>query len=224
MSKFDLTIKELGDVKAEINSFAESEFNDLKVLDKNNLIFILKKIVFLKYLSRQVNSDYRFHALTSDFMYLIRSIKTGEERYYYLNLRSIIEHSLRIVNSIESTNTISNSDIMNSTQTVIEVKKASINMSIIKDEYTRSCLYVHGNENAGMSLATFYQNCMEDEGLIDEISVKLNVLVKMLKELFELILISQNAIIDAAFFRRKTILEYLVGKNSYLVFEKYKVE
>lgn len=73
-----------------------------------------------------------------------------------------------------------------------------------------------------MSLVAFYQQCKEDTGIINEVSVKLNVLVKMLKELLDLILISQNTIIDAAFFGRKTILKYLLGEYSYSVFLKYK--
>lgn len=224
MSKTDLTIKELVDVKGEINDFIKAEFSDVKEIDRNKIIFIIKKIVLLKYLTRQANSDYRFNALISDIMYLIRSIKTGEERYYYFNLRSIIEHSLRIVNNIDSTNTISNNDIMEITKELIASKDASINISLIKDEYNKSCLYVHGNEKARMNLAAYYQNCFEHKGLIEGISQKLNVLIKMLKELFDLMLISQNNIVDAAFFRRKTILKYLLVEGSYSIFEAYKEE
>ena len=221
MQKYDLTIKEIIDVKSEIKEFVSIEFNVLRELDKNNLMFILKKIVFLKYLARQVSWDYRINAITSDIMYLIRSMKTGEERYYYFNLRSIIEHILRIVNDIDSTNTISNSDVMELTQNLITIKKARINMALIKDEYTKSCLYIHGSEKARMDLANFYENCLEDKGMIKEISSKLTILVKLLKELFDLILISQNSNIDAAFFSRKTVLKYLIGDNSYSIFEKY---
>lgn len=222
MSKFDFSIKELIDIKNEISSFLMSEFSDLKEMERNKLNFIMKKIVFLKYVVRQTDSDYRFHALISDIMYLVKSIRNGEERYYYFNVRSIIEQSLRIINNIDSTNTITNAEIIDITKNMIQEYDATINLNIIKSEYTKSCLYVHGNENASMSLAAFYQQCEEDTGIINEVSVKLNVLVKMLKELLDLILISQNTIIDAAFFGRKTILKYLLGEHSYSVFLKYK--
>lgn len=222
MQKFDLTIKEIIDVKSEITKFVSFEFDILRELEKNNLKFILKKLVFMKYLARQVSWDYRVNAISSDIMYLIRSIQTGEERYYYFNLRSIIEHILRIVNDIDSTNTITNSDIMELTQELITLKKADINLALIKDEYTKSCLFIHGSEKAGMDLAVFYQNCLEEKGMIKDVSVKLNVLVKLLNELFNLILISQNSNIDAAFFGRKTVLKYLIGDSSYSIFEKYQ--
>lgn len=157
-------------------------------------------------------------------MYLIRSIKNGEERYYYLNLRSIIEHSLRIVNNIDSIDTVTNNEIIENTKNLIKLKGISVNISLIKTEYTKSCLYVHGNEKAGMNLALYYQSSIECEGSIKEISSKLNILVKLLKELFDLILISQNNIVDTAFFRRKTVLKYLLVASSYSVFEAYKVE
>lgn len=224
MGKFDLTIKENSDVKEEIQRFIDLEFPFLGIKDRNNLIFILKKIVFLKYLIRQESSNYILKALTSDIMYLIGNMKKGEERYYYFNIRSIIEQSLRLVNNLTSTDTISNSSVMDNTDSIVNQYNACINMDIIKDEYIKSCRYVHGNEKVIMDLAVMYQDCIQEKGIIDGISVKLNQLVKLLQSLFDLIIITQNELIDAAFFRRKTILEYLVGTKSFIVFGTYKQE
>lgn len=219
----DLTKKELIDIKNEVNSFIESEFSKLSELEKNHIRFVLKRVVFLKYMLRLFNGNYKYQALTSDIMYLLSSIKKGETRYYYFNLRSIIEQSLRIINNIDSTNTLTNTDIMEKTKGLIDNYKVSINLDIIKDEYTTSCHYVHGNKNASMELAEIYQNCFEDKE-IENLTQKLNVLVKLLKELFELILISQNSLVDAAFHRRKSILKFLVGEKSYAKFEQFKSE
>ncbi|BCC18520.1 TPA: hypothetical protein ACLE2C_003584 [Bacillus paranthracis] len=223
MQAAELTQKELKDIKSEINSFIELEFNTLEELEKNNLRFVLKRVVFLKYLIRQ-SSDFRFEALTSDIIHLISSIKKGESRYYYFNLRSIIEQALRIVNNIDSTNTIPNTSIMEKTKKLVDASQVSINLDVIQDEYNTSCLYVHGNENADMNLAEFYQNCIEHNNQIQHLPRKLKVLVKLLNELFDLILISQNAIVDAAYHRRKSILKFLVGNPSYLQFERFKMD
>ncbi|TYR72702.1 hypothetical protein FZC79_22015 [Rossellomorea vietnamensis] len=223
MGTIDITLPELVDLKEEINSFIELEFNNLDEQEKNHLRFILKRIVFLKYLIRQNGEDYRLNALTSDIMYLISSIKKGETRYYYFNLRSIIEQSLRLINGITSKDTISNASIMEKTQELVSEHSVEINLDIIKDEYNTSCLYVHGNEDAKMELAQFYNNCMENKP-IKGLSQKLNVLVKLIKELFDLILVSQNSIVDAAYHRRKTILKFLVGQQSYQKFEQYKLD
>jgi len=223
MQAADLTLKELIDIKSEINSFIELEFNMLEELEKNNLKFVLKRVVFLKYLIRQ-SGDFRFQALTSDIIYLISSIKKGETRYYYFNLRSIIEQALRIVNNIDSTNTMPNTSIMEKTQELVNANQVIINLDVIKDEYSTACLYVHGSENADMDLAGVYQDCIEHNNQIQNSPQKLKVLVKLLKELFDLILISQNAMVDAAYHRRKSILKFLVGNPSYLQFERFRMD
>ncbi|WP_088052527.1 hypothetical protein [Virgibacillus dakarensis] len=222
MLTVDFTFKELDSIKSEINSFIEVEFNILDELERNNLRFVLKKLVFLKYLVRQSDGDFRYQALISDIMYLISSIKKGETRYYYFNLRSIIEQALRIINNINSTDTITNSDIMEKTKELIEANKLVINLDIIKDEYKTSCLYVHGSENANMNLAEFYDSCINHNNQLENIHQKLTVLIKLLKKLFDLILIIQNPIVDAAFHRRKSILKFLVGDQSYSNFRQFK--
>lgn len=224
MLTVNLTHKELIDIKTEINSFIKHEFDKCNEEEKNNLRFVLKKIVFLKYLIRQSEGDFRFLALTSDIMYLISSIKKGETRYYYFNLRSIIEQALRIINNIDSTDTISNSSVIDKTKELIEVNRVAINLDVIKDEYNTSCLYVHGNENAKMQLAEFFQNCFESNNQIENLTQKLRVLVKLINSLINLILVSQNFIVDAAYHRRKSILKFLLGEQSYLIFEQFKSE
>ena len=222
MSQNNLFIQELNDLTKEITVFLTPEFLTLKELDRNNINFILKKIIFLKYILRQESEDYRVSAMVSDLLYLIRTIQVGEERYYYFNIRSIIEHSLRIINDINSTDTITNNDIMNLTEQIVFNKSAQINLNIVKDEYSKSCLFVHGNENANMSLNEFYNSFKSDNDIINEITKKLTVLVKLMNELFNLILITKNDLVDSAFYRRKTILKHLLGEKSYLIFETYK--
>lgn len=221
MLKIDITIKELIGLKKEIKTFVDREFGNLEELDKNNINYILKKIVFLKYYLRQVSPDYRVSSMISDLLYLIRTIQLGEERYYYFNVRSIIEHSLRIINHIESTDTITNSEILKLTDQIVINKSIQVNLSLVKDEYSKSCLFVHGNQNSNMNLNEFYQSCLNNEGIINEVSKKLSVLVKLLTELFALILITQNDKIDAAFYRRKSILKYLLGEALYSTFVEH---
>lgn len=75
MLTVDLTKRELEDIKLEINSFIEQEFGSFNELQKNHIKFVLKKIVFLKYITRQLGKDFRFQVLISDNC----SIKRGEK-------------------------------------------------------------------------------------------------------------------------------------------------
>lgn len=209
----DPTFHELNLLKIELKTFVTNQFDSYDEHNKNYLINILKKVILIKYLIRQ-KDDYRLQAMLSDLIHLIRCLKEGEIRYYYLNLRSLIEQALRIGNNVESTDTITNTDIMNKTESYISSSQFAVNLDIIKNEYSRSCLYVHGNSNANMPLAELYFDCINQSREIEGLNQKLSELVKLLKELFKTIFISNSAFIDAAFHRRKTILLYLTDKIS----------
>lgn len=224
MGRHDLTVRELLDVKAEIKKFVDNNFLSFNELEKNQMIFVLKKVVLLKYVLRYDSSDYKINAMISDLLYLIKSLDDGEERYYYFNIRSIIEHSLRIVNNLESVNTITNSEIMGITKRMIVDEGIDVNLDIIKNEYSTSCLYIHGNENSNMNLSAYYDSFYNKKEIMKNLASKLNILVKLLNEIFNLIIIKQNEKVDHSFYRRKSILKYLLGDSSYLIFETNKKE
>lgn len=151
----------------------------------------------------------------SDLCYLLNSIECGEIRYYYLNVRSVIEQSMRIVADLESTNTITNVELM---EKVVNVKNSLshvqlINTDIIHDEYNKACLYVHGNSNAQMELADYYFNSFRQSKKIESLDTKLNQLVSLLKSIFNLLLMRKLDLVDGAFHRRKSILRYLVNDD-----------
>ena len=95
--KNNLSLFELNAVKEEITSFLKK----LEELDNNGflseqsnkdfIMFLAKKIMFLKYLY-QADVKYTLAVLISDFFFLILSIIKSEIRYIYLNERSIIEN------------------------------------------------------------------------------------------------------------------------------------
>lgn len=213
MRAIDPTFSELNSVKEELRKFINEQYLDFSEQNRNFMASILKKVILMKYIVRQKSDDYRLQALLSDLIYLIRCIKNGEERYYYLNIRSLIEQSLRIVNDVASTDTMTNYNIMSKSEDCVSNSSFNVNLDIIKNQYSKSCLYVHGNSNANMQLAEIYFDSIKDKE-IDNLNQKLNELVKLLKELFRLIFISNSILIDAAFHRRKSILRYLTDNYS----------
>ncbi|MDR6720879.1 hypothetical protein [Paenibacillus sp. 2003] len=213
---YDPTFEELRIVKGEIQSFVNDNFNPSSEHLKNYFINICKKIVLVKYLIRQLPTDYRYRALLSDLYYLLNSIELGELRYYYLNIRSIIEQSMRIVVDIADTTTITYVELMESVSgfrnTINHIRE--VNIGIIQDEYSKACLYVHGNSNAQMGLAEYYNTSFRTTKSIEGLETKLNQLVGLLKSVFSLIILSQAGVTDAAFHRRKSILRYLISDDN----------
>lgn len=220
MAITDMTYQELANIKEEINDFIDSKLVSFEELEKNNIRFVLKKIVLTKYLLIHNKSDYRYKALSSDLMYLINSIKKGEIRYYFFNLRSIIEQALRIINNINSTEIINNVEVMNQTQELINSHGFYIELDVIRESYKTSCLYVHGNESVDIGIIEYYENSFEKNVQIKNVRRKLKVLIKLLTNLFDLIILIHVHEVDAAFHRRKTILKYLIGEKSYNEFYK----
>ncbi len=212
----DPTFEELRRVKEEIQSFVAEVFNPASEHVKNYFINICKKVVLLKYLVRQHPSDYRYRAMLSDLCYLLNSIERGELRYYYLNVRSIIEQSMRIVADVEDTSTITNIELMEKVKVVKENVShvRVVNTDIIHDEYSKACLYVHGNSNANMELAEYYINTFREPKNIEGLETKLNQLVLLLKSILSLMIISNSELVDAAFHRRKSILRYLINDDA----------
>jgi hypothetical protein len=211
----DPTFAELRLIKVEIQSFVLDIFNPSAENRRNQLINICKKVVLAKYLIRQEPSDSRYRALLSDLCYLLNSIESGETRYYYFNVRSVIEQSLRIIADVEDTSTITNVELMEKADLIKgSISQAHlINTDIIKDEYSKSCLYIHGNSQADMNLVSYYINAFHQSKQIDNLDTKLNQLIALLNSLFALLLICKSEMVDGAFHRRKSILRYLINDN-----------
>lgn len=211
----DPTFAELRGIKEEIQTFVDEVFKPNTEHVRNYFINICKKVVLTKYLDRQVQTDYRYKALLSDLCYLLNSIECGEIRYFYLNVRSIIEQSLRITVDVESTDSMTFNELV---EKLIKLKESvgrtlQINTDIIQEEYAKACLYIHGNSLANMELAEFYMNTFGQTKTIEKLDVKLHQLCSVLKSIFSLLLISKSEMVDGAFHRRKTILKYLIGDN-----------
>lgn len=212
--KIDLTFRELEEVKQEIQNFKTTYFVFLKENSKNDIAFLSKKIIFFKYIIRNNNIDYRINALTSDYIYLLESIWNKNIRYFYLNVRSIIEHSLRIFNDVSSDNTLTNSELFTlSKNKLTTFKENNVNFNIIEDQYSIACNYVHGNINANLPLAEFFIDSIDKNKEFIFIETKIRQICVLVEELGKLFLYTNASIIDDAFHRRKSILKYLTNED-----------
>lgn len=219
----DPTLLELEKIKNEIREFKESQLLSLNQHDQNNVVFLLKKVVLFKYIINHETKDYRFKALISDFLYLIDCILNKNSRYYFLNLRSIIEHFLRIFNDICSKDKTPNYDIIIKTKDKIKrmQQETNVNISIITGEYAESCNYVHGNISANFSLIQYYSEISQDN--FHDLSSVLRRTCKLIDELLKLFFYSHTNLIDHVFYRRKSILEYLTNDTVVEIIKREKI-
>lgn len=131
------------------------------------LIFISKKIIFLKIIKNSLDdqSDTNFYVsqLISDLMYLIDSYFNENLRYTQLNIRSMIEGVARIFNDVSvrtrqltMTTLLDNINRYIQNNEVVDGHGKKIKYEDLKSLYSESCLFVHGNVNAHYSLVEFF--------------------------------------------------------------------
>lgn len=223
--KNNLSLFELNAVKEEITSFLKK----LEELDNNGflseqsnkdfIMFLAKKIIFLKYLY-QADVKYPLAVLISDFFFLILSIIKSEIRYIYLNERSIIENFTRYIMEVpleDSYVTYTLLEQMN--QKFFKHTTSQSDFSLIKGEYSIACNYVHGGEKLEKSLISVLAEYTEHKIMIEQQSLCANM-IKLINIFIHIIVSCRLEVIDSCFHRKKSVLRYLIGKSIITYHEK----
>lgn len=217
----DITYSEIESVKSSINEFikkiseiAESEDYKLDQNDKEFFIFISKHIIFFKYLYFGMNEIYFFKVIISDLYYYILSIVKRETRYMYLNERSIIENYTRASTYIF----VEQDHVTENLFKLLKEKEylfkfTDNDYSLIKDEYTTSCGYIHGGDILNSSLVFAFNECISNKEEIENKN-KYYLRIRNIMKIYDKILISTySEKISGCFHRKKSLLKYLVGEE-----------
>lgn len=218
----DMTYQEITRIKSNIQSFVEEirklsqEFSfDFQQYDGDFFSFIAKHIVFFKYLSDGDSSNFSYKILISDFYYIILAIIKGEIRYMYVNERSIIENYLRSIMNISiQDNHVTNQVFQEFRQKDFHCEFNEAKYSLIHGEYRTSCEYIHGSNILNDNLALVLDECANKIFTIVE-RKKYYIRIQSVLKSFDRLLISEKALfVSGCFHRKKSILSYLLGKNS----------
>jgi len=130
--------------------------------EKSFLRFLAKHILFFKELYRFDKSKYFLEVLISDIFSYIISIIDGEKRYIFLNERSIIENYIRYL--------MKENHIKENTFYKLKEKFKLENdvFSLLKEEYSTSCKYIHGGEILKTELLFYFFEFLKKEKEISE--------------------------------------------------------
>lgn len=221
----DMTYDEIKSLKSDIQEFSltlkkygEENSSILRENDISFFNFISKRIIFFKYFyseSLPYGTNYFCQVLISDFYYLIISLIKHEMRYVYVNERSIIENFCRLLTKTtdeESHVTGSLIDSLKDKEYLFELKDTDF--SLIKSEYATACEYIHGGKLLEGSLVYIFEESVRNNWTLNEVNDYYERVKKLLK-IFDKMLISEyKEYVDGCFHRRKSLLEYLVGKET----------
>ncbi|NSM90972.1 hypothetical protein HRE55_10585, partial [Enterococcus faecalis] len=166
--------------------------------------------------------------MISDLMYLMASYHKGEVRYFYLNIRSVIEAFSRLFSEVEtSTNRITMTTLLDNIANYITLndlrdsKEDSLDYPRLKGLYRECCLYVHGNINAKYSLIEFYNELLNEE-ITSAQKRKMSNDIKFLASILTNISCYRYSItLNDVFFRGKNKLGYLIGEFGVKIVKSY---
>lgn len=217
-------------IKEDINHLIK-ELGEINHVDESLVRFLCKKIIFLKEINNAIVDDsikIYIEQLISDLMHLIICYCKEEERYIYLNSRSIIEVFSRLFNDIEpGTNMVTMTKLLEEIDRYITLNNLLDNQgnildySRLKNIYSLSCFYVHGNTKVIHSLSEYYNeavhkkiNDKQKRKISDDIKVMINMLVLIACYRF-------SSTINDIFFRGKNRLSFLIGEFCVNVVKSY---
>lgn len=217
----DITYCELELMKSNIKEFndklkdvAKSLNHELTQVELDFYIFISKHIILFKYLYNRMDNQYFFKVLISDLYYFILSILKGETRYVYVNERSIIENYARAITrkTVEEDH-VTEKLFLKMKDILFSYGFTEEDYCLIKNEYKTSCGYIHGGNILNDSLAYVLDECLENNILIDDINKYYTRIRKILKICDKVLIFEYGEYISNCFHRKKTIFEYLLGKE-----------
>lgn len=191
--------------------------NGLNVLNQGQrdfFVYISKQILFLKDVYN-CYPDFKLKVLISDYYNYIVSMIRNENRYLYLNERSIIEGYTRYIVNVNVEQDHVTSEIIAQLKSTSYINSLSDNeYSLIKSEYTTSCGFIHGSRLLNKSLSYYFTECVSNFYKLNNINAYYQRITKVIKIFNRLIISNRTEEIDTTFFRRKSVLEYLIGKEN----------
>lgn len=226
MFRDELIIAQINEIKKAIYDFnfeLEKYANKVgnHILSKNEVSFfsfISKQIVFLKNIYAYEN-NYKIKVLISDYYNYIVSIIKNEHRYMYVNERSIIENYTRWIVSTDVEINYITTQVFEDLRTKSDISNSEY--SLIKSAYTTSCGYIHGSKLLNDNLSYVFNECIANDLKIKKINCYFDNIKKIIKIYNRLIITTYPELINDCFFRRKSVLKYLIGNELLdLLFDK----
>lgn len=218
----ELVLSQINEIKVSISRFMDSlseysksnKLNAITQQQKNFFIFISKQILFIKEIYNYCK-DRKLKVLISDYYNYIVSIIKNENRYLHLNERSIIEGYTRWIVSVNIEQNHVTSELIEQLKDNTYINPLTNDeYSLIKSEYIMSCGFIHGSNVLDHDLSYVFQECVLNNSQLKNINNYLQKIIKIIKIYNRLIISNQTENIDTIFWSRKSLLEYLIGKDN----------
>ncbi|WP_160693376.1 hypothetical protein [Clostridium sp. C2-6-12] len=220
LNKYEEIIK----IKEEVRKYIVLLNSKKKLPQENDLIYIVKLILFTKQFFTQEDFDRKHYRnyMIYDLLLMMHSLTGNSVISFYQLYRSFIENIIRVMLELEDTDETGINAIFKLFEDKYGTSEANNEfIYFIKGEYSKACDYVHSNLRSDVSVYLFYQDIinsdeMNDKTLKNFISKIKTLLIKFINFIIDV----KTYSIDSVYFRHYNELEFLIGTNLYKHFKK----
>lgn len=207
---------EISDYRAMIAPFGLS-------LQSNNLcVSIFKQMMLLNFIIAN-NDTLPYKTFMQSIIYDVLSsqisILNKRERYFHLNIRSIIEHTARI--SLQKVDNGGEFDLFVRKDDFENLKSVNANEDWIylHQNYTQSCAWVHASAKAKININATFNELLNSDSR-SSIDKQITHLHKIASEVLSILFNYYHTQILSSFYRNLNDLKYLLGKSLYTIFHE----
>ncbi len=192
---------------------------NLEGRDESLIINCFKHIMLYNHISGEAVFKQYLQGIIYDSLNSIISILSGKERYFYLNIRSLVENIARITLKKQPSSD-SFSDFIRSDDFLF--LKRNNNPTIwnyLHQVYSTACLYVHSSPDAQLNITHTFEQLMINDTCTNRIS-QIQKLQQTLNCVTKILIINFNTEISDVFIRTKRELKYLIGNSLFREYEE----
>lgn len=199
-------------------------FNDF-LIDKNineseinSLIYIFKKISICNILVNrysELNSSSFLNGFIYDVLSSLVAILEKRERFFQLNLRSMIENIARVY--LNKENKGGDFDLFVRKDDFDFLKKNSKvgDWFYLHNKYIKSCGFVHSSPSANLNIGSKFNELLDGDLVTDQRKMILK-LFKVVKSLVDIVFYLYRSYISDIFYRNMSGLKKMVGDHFYM--------
>nr|WP_314983530.1 hypothetical protein [uncultured Pantoea sp.] len=216
-------LKDPHGLRSELETFKLSikDF-DIGNIVKENFYATYKRMVLLEFLLNtqpEISHKKFIKSIIYDVLSAIVSVLHHRERYFQLNIRSMVEHTARI--SLQRIDMGGDFDITVRLQDFISLKEQNKNenWNYLHQQYTQACSWLHSSSNVGLNISATFNELLISDLKTNEKRMS-NHLNTITNEIIRTLFNYYNSHIKTSFFRSRNELKYLVGPANFIHFQK----
>ncbi|WP_210510544.1 hypothetical protein [Pantoea ananatis] len=188
---------------------------------KDNFLASFKRMILIEFIINshpEISHKKFLKSIVYDVLSAMVSILQDRERYFQLNVRSMVEHIARI--ALQKVDSGGDFDITVRLQDFLALKSQhqNENWNYLHQQYTQACSWLHSSSNIALNINSTFDDLLVSDKRTNKKSMS-DLLNSITKEILKTIFNYYNQPIKNAFVRSRSEFRYLIGPACFRYFE-----